>query len=116
MRILADENIDKRIVDALDAHDVIWVSKFAPSILDPQVLALSISMQRILLTNDKGLAASAAKSAEQSKLGLVFLQMKRVAPENRGSKIADTLLQINDLRNFQLIISHTTPRLLPIPI
>ena len=55
MLLLADECIDKRIVDYLrgKGYDVIYVAELAPSIPDNEVLDIANEKSAILLTNDK---------------------------------------------------------------
>jgi len=55
VRVLADENVPKKAVEALRerGHDVLWVAEVAPGSKDEEVLALAIREGRILLTFDK---------------------------------------------------------------
>jgi predicted nuclease of predicted toxin-antitoxin system len=55
MRILADENFPKPIVDALRAggHDVLWARTDCPGTKDATLLDLAESEARIMLTLDK---------------------------------------------------------------
>lgn len=55
MNLVADENIDRRIVERLrhDGHVVDWVAEVSPSILDDAVLQLAVSRPAVLVTEDK---------------------------------------------------------------
>ena len=55
MIFLADENIDRQIVDRLrlDGHDVMSVIEMEPGISDDKVLELANAKKAILLTADK---------------------------------------------------------------
>jgi predicted nuclease of predicted toxin-antitoxin system len=55
VKLLADENIDASVVEALraDGHDVLYVAEMQRGIDDEQVLSLAQSTQSILLTEDK---------------------------------------------------------------
>ncbi|MBI2118811.1 MAG: DUF5615 family PIN-like protein [Elusimicrobia bacterium] len=55
MKLVADESIEKRIVENLriQGFDVLYIAELAPAIPDKSVLHLSIKQKRILLTNDK---------------------------------------------------------------
>lgn len=55
MNLLADENIDRRIVDRLrsDGHAVDWIAEFAPSVPDEVVLKRSADANAVLITEDK---------------------------------------------------------------
>lgn len=58
MRLLANENVEQPVVDALRAagHDVTCVGEAAPGARDEQVLHLANVEGRLLLTNDKDFA------------------------------------------------------------
>lgn len=55
MNLVADENIDRQIVDRLrhDGHVVVWVADVAPSIPDEDVLQIAVSSPAVLVTEDK---------------------------------------------------------------
>lgn len=55
MNIVADENVDKEIVDRLrtDGHNILYVAELDPAIDDHAVLARSRESNAVLLTADK---------------------------------------------------------------
>lgn len=55
MKFLADENVEKPIVDMLReaGHDVLYISEFTQRSRDEQLLDQAKNESRILLTNDK---------------------------------------------------------------
>jgi len=55
VRIVADENVDKEIVDRLrgDGHDVVYIAEADPGTDDQAVLDRSRQDDRVLLTADK---------------------------------------------------------------
>jgi predicted nuclease of predicted toxin-antitoxin system len=55
MKFLADENVEKPIVDMLreSGHDVLYISEFMKRSIDEQLLDQANDESRILLTNDK---------------------------------------------------------------
>ncbi len=55
MKFLADENIDRQIVDALrgEGYDVIYIPETSPGIDDDKVLKLANDNTAILITSDK---------------------------------------------------------------
>ena len=57
MRLLADENFPKPVVDALRAegHDVLWVRTDCPGWRDLAILELAEAEARIVLTVDRNL-------------------------------------------------------------
>lgn len=54
MKLVADEGVDKPIVDYLRAlgHEIIYILEIAPSITDEQVLSIALKEQAILMTMD----------------------------------------------------------------
>ncbi len=55
MNLLADENMDRGIVERLraDGHAVVWVAEMLPGIPDDEVLRLAAAGPSVLLTEDK---------------------------------------------------------------
>lgn len=55
MILLADENIDRRIVERLrqDGHTVDWIAELSPSVSDEEVLHRASSNAAVLVTEDK---------------------------------------------------------------
>ncbi len=55
MKIVADENVDRRVIDWLQAvgHHVISISRENPSIIDSEVLAIANRERALLITEDK---------------------------------------------------------------
>lgn len=55
MNLVADENIDRRIVERLrqDGHSVEWIAELAPSVSDEDVLQRAVAAAAVLVTEDK---------------------------------------------------------------
>jgi len=55
MNFLADENVEKPVVDTLrrDGHDVLYLCEITSRTIDEQILQQANAESRILLTNDK---------------------------------------------------------------
>jgi len=55
LKLVADENVDRQIVEALriDGHEVIYVAEVSPTIPDDEVLRLSSEESAVLITADK---------------------------------------------------------------
>jgi len=55
MRLLADENVERELVELLRAmgHDVAWGQVVHPQWSDPRVLQLARGEKRVLVTEDK---------------------------------------------------------------
>ncbi len=55
MNLVADENIDRGIVERLrrDGHLVEWIAELSPSVSDEEVLMLAVNAGAVLVTEDK---------------------------------------------------------------
>jgi predicted nuclease of predicted toxin-antitoxin system len=87
MRLLADENFPRPIVDALrsDGHDVLWARIDCAGWADVVLLDLAESEARIVLTLDKDfwrIAVQRRTPLEQS--GIVLFQIHPAIPGNLG--------------------------------
>jgi predicted nuclease of predicted toxin-antitoxin system len=87
MRLLADENFPKAIVDVLraDGHDVLWARTDCAGWKDVVLLDLAESEARIVLTLDKDfwqIAVQRRTPLEQS--GVVLFRVHPATPQNLG--------------------------------
>jgi predicted nuclease of predicted toxin-antitoxin system len=85
MRLLADENFPKPIVEALraDRHDVLWARADCAGWKNVVLLDLAVSEARIVLTLDKDfwqIAVQRRTPMEQS--GVVLFRVHPATPEN----------------------------------
>jgi len=85
MRLLADENFPKPLVEALraDGHDVLWARTDCPGWKDVILLDLAESDARIVLTLDRDfwqIAVQRRIPLEQS--GVVLFRVHPATPEN----------------------------------
>lgn len=55
MKLVADENIDRGIVERLrdDGHEVQWIAEVSPSVSDDEVLKRASDAGSVLITEDK---------------------------------------------------------------
>ena len=87
MRLLADENFPKPIVDALRAggHDVLWARTDCAGWKDVVLLELAESDARILPTLDKDFWRIAVRRRTPlKKSGVVLFRVHPAVPENLG--------------------------------
>jgi len=68
MRFLADEGVDRQIVERLrlDGHEVAYVAEMSPGLLDDAVLRESRDAGRVLITADKDFGELVFKQREAS--------------------------------------------------
>lgn len=116
MKFIADENLEKRIVDFLrdSGHDVTYCAESMPREDDSVILNAANKEQRIIITNDKDFGELAFLQ-RQSKTGILLL---RFSTEDTGFKIA-VLKQFlrqyaGKLQKNFVVISETKVRIRPI--
>jgi predicted nuclease of predicted toxin-antitoxin system len=118
MRLLADENFPKPIVDALRAegHDVLWARTDLAGTSDVALLDRAETEARIVLTLDKDfwqIAVQRRTPLEQS--GVVLLRVHPATPEKLAPLVrafceADTAwtghISIVSLDGIQMVAAH----------
>jgi Domain of unknown function (DUF5615) len=98
MRFLANENFPGAAVTILEAagHDVVWIRIAAPGASDPDVLALAVREERILLTFDKDFGELARASPLPSTCGVMLFRMPMPRPGDVGQRLADLITSRDD--------------------
>jgi predicted nuclease of predicted toxin-antitoxin system len=116
MNFLADENVEKPVVDALrrDGHNVLYLCEITTRTIDDQLLQQANSESRILLTNDKDfgeLIFLQGKSAE----GILLM---RFVSDRSSVKVrfVESLMrtQADRLRGHFTVVSEGTLRRRPL--
>lgn len=89
MRWLCDENVPRKLVDALrrHGHDVVWIREDFPGMPDVEVLALAIREHRVCLTFDKDFGQLAASASFTSASGVVLLRLPAPNSDDRVQSI-----------------------------
>ena len=96
MNILADENIEKSILDFLrDSHNIISIAELKPGITDQEVAELANNSNAILLTGDKDFGEIVFRQ-KIIKNGVILLRLHGQTAE----------IKINILR--ELLEDHST--------
>lgn len=116
MRFLADQNLEGPIITRLrsEGYDVAAISERAPSIDDPEVLALATAEERILLTNDKDFAELAFLQ-KQAAAGIVLLRLPEWSSLNKGQRLIQVLEHLGDrLRGSMTVVGERATRRRPL--
>ena len=84
MKIVADESIDKQIVDRLrsDGHDVVFIAELDPGIEDEAVLLRSRESNSVLLTADKDFGELVFRQRLLHS-GIVLIRWAGLKPETK---------------------------------
>ena len=83
MRILADENMPRRVVSLLRAsgHDVEWARESHRGTPDPGLLELSTRKERTLITYDSDFGVLVNRDNMPAPYGVVFFRIHSDVPE-----------------------------------
>lgn len=95
MIFLADEGVDKSLVELLRArdYDVFYVAESASSISDEDVLALANRDSRILITRDKDFGELVYR-LKKIHSGIILIRMEEL-PSGSRSTYVDLFIQEN---------------------
>jgi predicted nuclease of predicted toxin-antitoxin system len=92
MNLLADEGIDKPIVDHLrnNGHQVIYIAEEAPSLDDDAILVLANDHAALLLTRDKDFGELVYRMRRVTE-GVLLIRLDGVTPETKATLVATAL-------------------------
>lgn len=82
MRLVADEGVDKPIVEALrrEGFDVLYILETYRGAEDDTILSLSNDLQRVLLTQDKDFGELVYR-LKQAHFGVVLIRLEGYSPQ-----------------------------------
>ena len=113
MNLLADESIDKPIVDRLrqDGHSVLYIAEFSPSIDDDTVLQRANQNGALLITADKDFGELVFRQ-KRIHVGVVLVRLANV-PSQAKARIVSTVFARhgNELLNAFSVISPERVRI-----
>ena len=113
MNFLADESIDRQIVDALreDDHAVLYVTEMDPGISDDEVLDKAEKGSAILITADKDFGELVFRQQRIAK-GVVLVRLAGLLPSKKA-EIASTMIKkhLDAIQNAFSVISPNTIRI-----
>jgi predicted nuclease of predicted toxin-antitoxin system len=97
LTIVADENVDKQIVDRLraDGHNVLYIAELDPGIDDDAVLAKSRQSGAVLLTADKDFGELVFRQ-HLLHSGVVLVRLAGLEPNTKAELVATAFEQHAD--------------------
>ena len=113
MKFVADENIDKPIVDVLrDAdYDVLYIAETHPNASDTQILNFANNESAILLTADKDFGELVFRQ-KRVTYGILLIRLSGLSPSHKAKIVASEINTHNkDLPGNFTVISHKTVRI-----
>ena len=89
MKIVADESVDKQIVDRLraDGHEVLFVAELDPGIDDETVLLRSRQSSALLLTADKDFGELVFRQRLLHS-GVLLIRLAGLTPDRKAELVA----------------------------
>lgn len=94
MNFLADESVDRQIVERLrrDGYRVVYVAEMEPGIPDTTVLASANSEAALLFTADKDFGEMLFRQRLHT-LGVVLIRLAGLAPARKAELVASAVNQ-----------------------
>ncbi len=88
MRHMADENVDRQIVERLrqDGHEVWYVAEMDPGVSDQEVLTFANNEQAVLLTADKDFGELVYRQ-ELVNPGVILLRLAGLSPDVKAELV-----------------------------
>ena len=108
MNFVADEGIDRQIVDRLrrDGHEILYVAEMEPSISDEEVLNRANEKSALLITADKDFGEMVFHQNLLTVGGVVLLRLLGLSPERKAEIVSKVIEnRIGDLPNAFSVIS-----------
>lgn len=92
MELLADEGVDRQIVERLreDGHRVSYVAEMEPGIADEQVLKMANNESLVLLTADKDFGELTYRMQRVSA-AIVLIRLSGLSPERKAHTVSSML-------------------------
>ena len=118
MRIVADESIDKQIVDRLrfNGHDVVFIAELDPGIEDEAVPLRSRESDAVLLTADKDFGELVFRQRLLHS-GIVLIRLTGLGPETKAELVVNAFAQhADDLSLGCAVLSRRAVRLRKRPL
>lgn len=107
-RLLADENIPARAIDALrDAGcDVLSIREHAPESVDDEVLRIAVAHGRILLTFDRDFGELIFGQSHAAPPSVFYFRTLPVDPREVSDTVLSLLADAESINDSMVIVSH----------
>jgi len=91
MNLLADESVDRQIVERLraDGHEVLYVAEVEPSISDNVVFDRANERLALLVTGDKDFGEIVFRDNRLSSGGVVLLRLLGLSAEKKAEIVSE---------------------------
>lgn len=91
MNLLADESVDRQIVERLrsDGHEVLYIAEIEPSVSDNRVFDLANEKNALLVTSDKDFGDIVFRDNRLSSRGVVLLRLAGLSTESKSESVSE---------------------------
>ena len=91
MNLLADESVDRQIVERLraDGHEVLYVAEVEPSISDNVVFDRANERLALLVTGDKDFGEIVFRDNRLSSGGVILLRLMGLSAEKKAEIVSE---------------------------
>lgn len=113
MNLLADESIDRQIVEKLrqDGYEVLYVAELAPSEPDEEVLYRANSLQAVLITADKDFGELVYRLG-RIHAGVILLRLSGLSPMVKADIVSAALHERGaEMIDSFSVVTHATIRI-----
>ena len=95
MNLLADEGVDRQIVERLrhDGHIVLYIAEMEPSIPDDVVLERANEITALLVTADKDFGELVFREGRLSSGGVVLIRLAGLSAERKAEIVSSAFLE-----------------------
>jgi predicted nuclease of predicted toxin-antitoxin system len=117
MRILANENVPRALIAALEeaGHEVTWVRTAAPGKGDGEVLAWAGREERIQVTFDKDFGELAGRASMPATCGVILFRLPAPKSIEAGRRLAGRIGARDDWVGHFSVIEPGRVRMRPLP-
>jgi len=101
MNLVADESVDKQIVDRLrqDGYEVLYITEFAPGTSDDVILNTANDLQALLITADKDFGELVYRQG-LIHAGVLLIRLAGAPPENKARIVTAALRERGEKMSF----------------
>jgi predicted nuclease of predicted toxin-antitoxin system len=92
MNLLADEGVDKQIVDRLrqDGHSVVYIAEESPGITDDVILEMANQQDAILATRDKDFGELVYRMNRVTQ-GVILVRLDGLHPDTKATIVSGAI-------------------------
>ncbi len=116
MNLLADEGVDRPIVEALrrEGHSVLYVAEMSPGLSDDAVLARAQRANALLMTADKDFGVLVFQR-HQWTMGVILIRLAGFSPSKKAEYVVRVLATYGEkMQGAFTVITPTQVRVRPL--